>query len=218
MCWLPELNIGVHERQTSVREHTRSETLTLSGESFDSVLAAARAGAGWAWERIYDGLAPRVLGYLRARGAPDPDGICGDVFCQVVRDIHAFEGDEGAFRSWVFVMAHRRLVDDARRRKRRPEALTGPEGFAGLTDAADIESDLVKRDVNAWIRALIETLTPAQRDVLLMRIFGGLTVEEVARAVGRRAGAVKALQRRGLETLRRRLDEAGEYPFERPGR
>lgn len=184
--------------------------MTLSGEPFEAVLEAARAGAGWAWERIYDGLAPKVLGYLRSRGAPDPDGICGDVFCQVVRDIHSFEGDEVGFRSWVFVMAHRRMLDDARRRKRRPETLTGPEGFSGLTDAADIERDVARRDREAQIRALIEALTPPQRDVLLLRIFGGLTVEEVARAVGRRPGAVKALQRRGLETLRRRLEQEGD--------
>jgi RNA polymerase sigma factor (sigma-70 family) len=187
------------------------ETSLRLGDNFQSVLAAARTGAEWAWERIYDTLAPTLTGYLRARGAPDADGVAGDVFAQLVRDIHRFEGDEAGFRSWVFVMAHHRLLDDLRRRKRRPESIMAPEDMTDLEDPGDVEAAVIQTVSNTELRALIETLTPAQRDVILLRIFGGLKVEEVAQAMGRRTGAVKALQRRGLETLRERLS-AGEYP------
>jgi RNA polymerase sigma-70 factor (ECF subfamily) len=181
-------------------------------DQFEGVLAAARAGAGWAWERIYDSLAPTVLGYLRARGAPDPDAVCGDVFLQVVRDLSTFQGNESAFRSWVFVIAHHRLLDDVRRRRRRPESPIRAELLASLTDGGDLEAQVVERVIEADLRELLAELTPAQREVLLLRIFGGLKVEEVATAVGRRVGAVKALQRRGLETLRVKLIERGMYP------
>lgn len=181
--------------------------LTVLGEQFSDVLTAARTGADWAWERLYDSLAPSVLGYLRARGAPDADGVCGDVFCQLVRDIGRFEGDEAGFRSWVFVMVHHRLLDDLRRRSRRPEALVEPESLGTVEDPDDVETGVVRRAREAELRKLIDELTPPQRDVLLLRIFGELTIEEIAKAVGRRPGAVKALQRRGLETLRRKLGE-----------
>lgn len=183
----------------------------MTDEPFDAVLNAARAGADWAWVRIYDGLAPAVLGYLRARGAYDPEAVVGDVFCQLVRDIHGFEGGEAGFRSWVFVIAHHRMLDDARRRQRRPETLVGgPESLTELTDPVDVEREAIRSEQEAHLRGLIDELTPTQRDVLLLRIFGGLTIEEIARAVGRRPGAVKALQRRGLEALRRRLGDP--YP------
>jgi RNA polymerase sigma-70 factor (ECF subfamily) len=182
--------------------------------AFESILDAARVGAEWAWGRLYDSLAPTVLGYLRAQGAPDPDGVCGEVFCQLVRDIHRFEGDEAGFRSWVFVMLHHRLVDDVRRRNRRPEAIVGPETFAMLMDPMNVEAEVIRGATEAEIRAVLEELTEAQRDVLLLRLFGGLTLEEVARSVSRRVGAVKALQRRGLEALREKLDERGLYPSE----
>jgi RNA polymerase sigma factor (sigma-70 family) len=182
---------------------------TIVGEQFDTILEAARAGADWAWARLYDALAPTLLGYLRARGAPDADAVCGDVFCQLVRDLPRFEGDEAGFRSWVFVMAHHRLLDDLRRRRRRPETLSEPDTFGGLEDPRDVADDVVTQARENEIRSLLQELTPAQRDVLLLRIFGGLTVAEVASAVGRRSGAVKALQRRGLETLRRQLESPG---------
>jgi len=193
------------------------DTSVRLGDNFESVLDAARAGANWAWERIYDSLAPTLIGYLRARGAPDPDGVAGDVFAQLVRDIGRFEGDEAGFRSWVFVMAHHRLLDDLRRRRRRPESAAGPEAFSDLEDPGNVESDVVDAITRSELRVLIDALTPAQRDVILLRVFGGLKVEEVAEAIGRRPGAVKALQRRGLETLRAKL-EGAEYPFELGGR
>src|SRR5688500_12096883 len=101
----------------------------MTTEPFSSVLEAARANADWAWARIYDSLAPTILGYLRARGAPDADGVLGDVFLQLVRDIKRFEGDEAGFRSWVFVMVHHRLLDDLRKRSRRPEYSAPAEAF-----------------------------------------------------------------------------------------
>lgn len=54
----------------------------------------------------------------------------------------------------------------------------------------------------------LAVLTSDQRDVLALRIFADLTVEQVAAVVDKPVGAVKALQRRGLEALRKRLDTA----------
>lgn len=175
------------------------------GEQFALVLGAAQAGAEWAWERIYDALSPEVLGYLRAQRTPDPEAVCGDVFFQVVQDIHKFTGDASGFRAWVFVIARHKLIDDARHRQRRPELLTEPTDLRDVEDGSDVEDVVLSRAGEADLRRLIDALEPRQREVLLLRIFGGLTCEEVSQAVGRRVGAVKALQRRGLESLRRKL-------------
>jgi len=175
------------------------------GEQFDAVLEAARTGADWAWKVLYESLAPSILGYLRARGAPDPDGVAGEVFCQLVRDINRFSGNEDGFRSWVFVMAHHRLLDDLRKRRRRPESPASPEAFSDMAEPGDVEAVVVGRRRSEELRAVIDGLTAAQRDVLLLRIYGEMTIDEVAGAIGRRPGAVKALQRRGLEAVRRRL-------------
>src|SRR3712207_8016605 len=85
-------------------------------DAFDSVLAAARAGADWAWERIYADLAGSVIGYLRVHGAAEPEDLAGEVFLQVVRDLPRFSGDQRDFRAWVFTIVHRRLLDERRRR------------------------------------------------------------------------------------------------------
>ena len=187
-------------------------------DSFDNVLPAARAGAEWAWSRIYADLAPTVTGYLRAHGAAEPEDLTGEAFLQVVRGLDGFSGDERDFRSWVFTIVHRRLIDERRARGRRPADPAPPEDVERHAGAGgDVEREALGRIGDARVRAALAELPEDQRSVLLLRILGDLTVEEVARAVGKRPGAVKALQRRALQRLEREslLDP---YPSEPPRR
>lgn len=177
-------------------------------ESFDTVLAAARLGEEWAWARIYRDLAPRVAGYVRAHGAHDPEDTAGEVLLQVVRGLDGFTGDEHRFRAWVFTIAHRRLVDDLRRRARRPVVDVDDEVLSAVAGAGgDVHDDAEAALDEQRVVAALAELAPDQRAVLLLRIVGDLTIEEIAHALGKRPGAVKALQRRAL----RRLE--GAYPF-----
>lgn len=180
----------------------------MLGVSFSRVLDAARAGADWAWTEIYHDLAPAVLGYLRARGAAEPEDLTGEVFLQLVRDLPRFSGEERAFRAWCFAIAHNRLLDEGRHRSRRPVD-PAPDVGTGVADPGDVAADALSAVADARVRRLIDGLVPDQRDVLLLRILGELTVEEVARIVGKSPGAVKALQRRGLAAVARALPMEG---------
>jgi RNA polymerase sigma-70 factor (ECF subfamily) len=176
-------------------------------EAFGSILEAARAGAEWAWSRLYRDLAGPVLGYLRGKGAADPEDLLGEVFLQLARNIGTFQGGERAFRSWVFTVAHHRVIDERRYRGRRPTVLAGDPPPA--VTAGDVEQEALESLGTHRVVELLADLSPDQRDVLLLRIVADLTIDEVARIVGKRTGAVKALQRRGLEALRRRVGERG---------
>jgi RNA polymerase sigma-70 factor (ECF subfamily) len=193
----------------SVNAGSTPVTSAVAGERFAHVLRGAQEGNEAAWATIYRGLAPTVLGYLRANGAPEPEDTLSEVFLQVARDLTAFEGDERRFRAWVFTIAHHRMIDARRRSARRPaepvadppEPETVPIDDAGEQALARIGAERVHR--------VLEALSPDQRAVLLLRVLGDLTVDEVARVVGKRPGAVKALQRRGLAAARRELAKRG---------
>ena len=62
-----------------------------------------------------------MTGYLASRGAHELEDLAAETFLQVARNIQNFEGGEEAFRSWVFVISHRRLIDVRRKRGRSPE-------------------------------------------------------------------------------------------------
>jgi RNA polymerase sigma factor (sigma-70 family) len=190
-----------------------------TGLPFDDVLAAAQAGAAWAFEVHYRDLSPSVTGYLRLHGAVEPDDLASETFIGVFTGLSGFSGGEDALRAWVFTIAHRRLVDDWRRRSRRPQVADDPGDLTELL-GGDVEDDALVGVGTETVHKLCAELPDDQRSVLLMRILADLTVEQVAAAMGRSVGAVKALQRRGLRTLRTRLEQAeekvgaGAYPYE----
>jgi RNA polymerase sigma factor (sigma-70 family) len=178
-------------------------------ERFNALLDAARQGSEAAWGEIYRDLAPVMLGYLRGNRATEPEDILSEVFLQVARDLPGFEGDERQFRSWVFTIAHHRLIDARRHAARRPvDYEPEPPEPAGppVDDAAE---EALARIGAEEVNRVLEALSPDQRAVLLLRVLGDLTIEEVARAVRKRQGAVKALQRRGLAAIRRELARRG---------
>jgi RNA polymerase sigma-70 factor, ECF subfamily len=180
------------------------------GEQFASLLSAAKTGAEWAWADIYDEFAPAVLGYLRGRGAFDPDDLLGETFLHAVRSVRRFEGDESAFKAWILSIAHRRLVDHFRYNARRPSVPLiedeVDEMAGAVQDAAEVAME--RLEVQRVLEA-IRRLSPDQQDVLLLRFVTGLSLAEVAQVVGKRLPAVKALQRRGLASLQREISPEG---------
>lgn len=179
------------------------------GTSFPGVLAAARQGAAWAWTSIYKDLSPQVLGYLRAADSTDPDDLAGEVFLGVVRDIGRFEGDEAKFRSWVFVIAHHRLLDERRRRMRRPEMPVAVDPSTDHRPGGNVEHEALENLGTEAVRQIIDRCVPDQREVLLLRIIAELSLAEVARVLGKTIGAVKALQHRGIAAVAREMSRQG---------
>ena len=185
----------------------------MIGEGFAAVVGAAQAGAPWALERLYYSCAPAVAGYLRVQGSEDPDGSASDVLYRVLTNLASFEGTEASFRSWVFTIAHHHLVDERRRAARRPRS---QERAIVDEDApspgGDVEDEALRRLGTDRVRRLCDQLAPDQRDVLLLRMAGGMTLEETAEALGKSVGAVKALQHRAVASLRKLFEREGVSP------
>lgn len=177
------------------------------------MLASAKRGEGRALESLYSMTASMVVGYLRVQGAEDPEDLTSEVFLGAFRNLDGFNGDDRAWRTWVLSIAHRRMVDERRRRARRPATVSVEESEASLRSVDDsreggspsAEEQAIQRMGSDEVQALCATLADDQRDVLLLRLVADLTVDQAAEALGKSPGAVKALQRRGIESLRRRL-------------
>jgi len=174
-------------------------------EQFPRVLAAACAGGEWAWRELYEAVAPQLTRYLRARGVPEPDDVVGETFVKVVRYIEGFEGDEAAFRTWVFTIGRNLVVDDLRKRSRRPVDVATDEQLLRAAPRGDAEDDAMRDLATAHVEEVLANLSVDQRDVLLLRILGGLTIGEIALVVGKKEGAVKMLQARGLAAIRKQI-------------
>jgi RNA polymerase sigma-70 factor (ECF subfamily) len=165
----------------------------------DDWVIAARAGGGWAFERLWLEFAGPVAGYLRSRGVRSVDDVTSEVFLAVFQRLPGFDGDGRAFRSWLFTIAHHRSVEDLRREIRDQGIAVAPT--SGVTVSAEDEAF---GDGQLW--DWLNLLPSSQRDVIWLRFVVDLSLEDVSRVTGHSLSAVKALQRRGISRLRRHLN------------
>ena len=186
------------------------------GDQFQGILTAAQDGGEWAVAILYRWLHPAVVSYVRARAGDDADDLASETWLAVARALPSFSGDEPAFRSWVFTIAHRRLIDHHRSTARRPRTRTlnaaegeGPDGPLDLAAGDDTAGEAVAAVAgDEAVRRIVDLLPRDQAEIVLLRVVAGLPVDEVAAITGRRPGTVRVLQHRALRRLAERLDAA----------
>jgi len=161
--------------------------------------------------QLYRVLAPAVLGYLRTQRIPDPEDALGEVFLQVARDLDRFRGDEAALRRWVFSIAHNRAMDAHRKAARRRSTLEAELGEAAASASGPGGHAPPPPDpLDPELVDALATLSADQREVVVLRFVADLPLEAVAKITGRKVGAVKALQHRALENLRRAVSRGAD--------
>jgi RNA polymerase sigma factor (sigma-70 family) len=151
---------------------------------------------------VYRTYASQVLGYLTARGVEDPEAVMQEVFLAVLPRLETVSGGVPGLRTFLFSVAHARMVDDHRRQSRTPLKLPF-DAELDRREESSAEAEALDQVSPAEVLDLLQkVLLDDQREVLTLRIIGGLTVDQVAAVMGKSAGAVKQLQRRALSRLR----------------
>lgn len=180
-----------------------------SQATFTGVLSAAQSGEEWAFRCLYDAHCGPVTAYVRARVGTDVDEIVNEIFVGVFTGLVRFEGGEADCRAWIFRIARNKVNDHHRRAYRRVEQVPLATHHG---DWQRHEPTLALEEHSADHDAMLRLLTPEQREVILLRVLADLSIEHVAEILDKPPGAVKSLQHRAIETLRRHLSLEGVSP------
>ena len=176
------------------------------GASFNTILAAAQAGADWGFARLYDEYNPRLVRYFWAKAPRYADDLTADVWMAAAQDLSHFDGTEKDFRTWLFATAHRVLAEHLSKTRLSTEDVVGWDVFRSEAGSDDPEREAIEHAAaQDAVRRISEILNPDQVEVVLLRLFGGLDVAEVATILGKRPGAVRVLQHRALRRLIREV-------------
>ncbi len=181
----------------------------MVGEQFATVLASAQGGDEAAFAVLWRDGNPVLLRYLRAMAPESAEDVAAETWVQVVRGLTKFRGDEGAWRAWLFTTARRRLLDQARQRRRHPAEPIDNVHPAEMPRTPDAALLAIENLGTERALALVRRLPRQQAEVILLRVVAGLDTEQVASLIGCTQGAVRVAAHRGLRRLAALLEEAG---------
>jgi RNA polymerase sigma-70 factor (ECF subfamily) len=179
----------------------------MIGPEFPAVLGAAARGDEDAFGRLWRDLQPRLLRYFRVVSPAAAEDLASETWLGVVRGIDRFEGNEPAFRAWVFTIARHEVLDWHRRAARRPAEDMAVNGLVERTAPDDPAADALEGFSTRAALALVATLPAGQAEAIVLRVVAGLGVDRVAAIMDKRPGTVRVLTHRGLRRLAERLGD-----------
>ena len=136
------------------------------------------------------------------------DDLAADTWLQVIRKLTTFQGDDKAFRAWLYTIARHRHIDWRRQAGRRKESLVEIEVLDRIPGTDDTSATFETAMSTQTAIALIATLPADQAEAVMLRTVAGLSVSAVAEIMGRPPGTVRVLCHRGLRRLAPTLEGA----------
>ncbi len=176
-----------------------------------ALMAAMTAGQVDALEHLYDRYAALVfsVSVRILRDAQLAEDVTQEVFLRLWRQPASFDPERGRFISWLMSVTRNRSLDEQRRLTRRFRVEDRDEDSTGDVPGGDRLDDpeiaLELGEQRAAVRAAMTRLPPAQREVIELAYFGGLTQMEIAERTGDPLGTVKTRIRLGMRKLREAL-------------
>ncbi len=181
------------------------ERSTQEEDKDERLLDGLRRDDGEAMAAVYDaysGIA-FALAYRVTGEASDAADVVQEAFLAVWRQAPRIDLRRGSLRTYLLTIVHRRAVDAARRRGRRPSISL--ERWEQTPSSFDLFEHGERSEAREAIRRGLDDLPAEQRRALELAYFGGLTVSELARETGVPLGTAKARLRLALKRLRQSL-------------
>jgi RNA polymerase sigma-70 factor (ECF subfamily) len=167
------------------------------------LIKQAAGGNAPAFGELYKMYLDRIYRYLfyQVRDRMTAEDMTEEVFLKTWRALPRFHGDERAFTSWLYRIAHNHFVDSCR--ARRPELPLDENLLAA--DCPEVAADglLAGGDLDR----LLSGLPAQQRQIIILKFIEGLENEEIAAVTGKSQGAVRITQMRALANLKRKIVE-----------
>jgi RNA polymerase sigma-70 factor (ECF subfamily) len=183
--------------------------MVMASAEEQALLRQAQRGDAEAFAELYRANVQAIFrfAYVRVNDRALAEDLTAEVCAKALQGIAGYEDRGRPFVAWLYSIARARVIDHYRRQDRRP--------VQSDIEAEDVHSDedmdlpMLRQQAAKALRLAIGDLTEDQQQVIILRFIEGYSIDTVAKLIGKRPNAVKALQHRALRSLASRLQRSG---------
>ena len=178
----------------------------IDGEEEKLIQDAVKVGDSSAFGKLYDHYQPMIYRFVLVKVGrrEEAEDITHQVFLQAWQNIRTYRHRGYPFGSWLYRIARNRVIDHYRSRK--------DDVSLEAADTQDVSHQISQPDVSLQmdmerVMAAVRSLKPEYQDVIILRFIEDLSVRETAGAMRKTEGAVKLIQHRAIEELKKKIHE-----------
>ena len=167
----------------------------------------AQAGNSEAFGQLYDAYMERIYRfvYFRVEDQQTAEDITSQVFLKAWSNLDRFSFNRTPYLAWLYTIAHNAVIDHYRTRKVTTALDDVQLSQPDHSEAEENDIDLTVEMQS--VKTALQALTDDQQKVLTLKFIEGMSNNEIAHQLGKREGAIRALQMRGLQALAKQLEE-----------
>ena len=157
-----------------------------------------------AFSQFYDRYSPIVysLALRMLRAQSDAEDLLQEIFLQVWRQATVYSAERGSPEAWLINIARSRAIDKLRSIRRRERSFVLTDDPAAAESPDNVETSAGESESKSVMNSALANLPEAQRRVLELAYFDGLSQSEIAARLAEPLGTVKTRMRSGIQRLR----------------
>ncbi|WP_214103348.1 sigma-70 family RNA polymerase sigma factor [Acrocarpospora catenulata] len=190
-----------------VPEPNTASTVSPEHDEMRTLVLRAKTGDTEAFGMLYDRYVDLVYRYVffRVGSHPLAEDLTSDTFLRALRGITDYTWQGKDFGAWLVTIARNLVTDHFKSGRNRLEVSTAEVLDTPLDGPHIPENAVVTNMVNEHVMRAVQQLGPEQQECVILRFLYGMSLAETAVAMGKKSGAIKALQFRAIKALARAL-------------
>ena len=180
------------------------EPETSEKSKVEKLVVQAVNGNTDAFGKLYIIFVEKIYRYIfyHVKSKTAAEDITGEAFLKAWRAISSCRGKENTFSSWLYRIAHNQMIDEIRKRQRRPSL-----ELENIENISDSESSVERYLEQQELLEVVDCLPPNQRRLIILKFIEGMDNREIANIMGKSEGALRVMQMRALSTLKKELSK-----------
>jgi len=169
----------------------------------NDIIKACQSGDLSQFSQLYDTYARKIYDfiYYRVQHRPSAEDLTSQTFFKALENIGKYRDNSGNFSAWLYKIARNTVIDYYRTKKNEADVTD----YFGLNDGSDLARDFDTKEKLKSVEKYLQGLNPEVREILIMRVWQGLSYQEIGAILNKSEASCKMQFSRAITKLRKDL-------------